>query len=83
MEVVVHSKGKSEDNKKNFKVNFFQSAVFKVIFNPPASYTKSLRLFSGWNGNLEIKKPIKTSLYKGWWSGRVGRALFWELEILP
>lgn len=64
MEVVIHLKGKSEDN-KNLNVNFFQSTVFKVIFNLLASYPKILCLFNGWKGNLKIKKPIKIYLYKG------------------
>lgn len=61
MEVVTHLKEKLRITRK-VESNFFQSSVFKVIFNLFAFYTKSLCLFNGWNGNLEIKKPIKTYL---------------------
>lgn len=65
MEVVIHLRVSVRKETQRIKSQFFFPVHYvKVIFNLLAFYTKTFCLFNGWNGNFEIKKPIKMYLYK-------------------
>ena len=82
LEVVIHlmvniRKETQLKVKKNFPGSLLTCLLLLRSFLTCLLFTPRPCLFNGWNGNFEIKKPIKMYLCKSWY-GRVESALFWE-----